>query len=149
MNKASLGLCAIASFEMGCRYITHFNAMNESSSFSQERKDYSADLSGTLLFGIAAANLVPGTRKIAAIAFVIRSFNEFLSNPEDQYRQKEYFIGRAITFFPGQDYQGYKWVKSQLNLPTHPSWHLLIGLVGLVRYYQFGDKVARYFSGNQ
>ncbi|MCB1072210.1 MAG: hypothetical protein KDK96_03810 [Chlamydiia bacterium] len=148
LNKASLGLCAVASFEMGCRCIINFNAMNQSEKNSQERKDYSADLSGALLFGLAAANLFPGTRKIAAIAFTIRSFLVFASKPEHEYRQQEYWIGRAITFFPDQAYQGYKWVKSRLQLPSHPSWYLLIGLVGLVGYYQFGGKVASYFSRN-
>ena len=149
LNKASLGLCAVASFEMGCRTIMNLNILRTSDEdTTQVRKDLSADLSGALLFGLAAANLFPGTRKVAAIAFTIRSFWVFASKPEHEYRQQEYWIGRAITFFLDQAYQGYKWVKSRLQLPSHPSWYLLIGLVGLVEYYQFGGKVASYFSGN-
>ncbi|QVL57190.1 MAG: hypothetical protein KFB93_07355 [Simkaniaceae bacterium] len=149
LNKASLGLCAVASFEMGCRTIMNLNVIKTSEEdTTQARKDLSADLSGTFLFGLAAANLFPGTRKVAAIAFIIRSFVTFLSKPDEEYRQQEYWVGRVITFFPDQAYQGYQWVKSQLKLPSHPSWYLLIGLVALVGYYQFGGKVTSYFSGN-
>ena len=147
LNKASLGLCAVASFEMGCRTIMNLNVLRTSQEDKTEvRKDLSADLSGTLLFGLAAANLFPGTRKIAAIAFIIRSFNKFFTKPESEYRKKEYWVGRAITFFPDQGYQGYKWIKSKLNLPSHSSWYVLIGLIALVGYYQFGGKVANYLS---
>lgn len=44
LNKASLGLCAVASFEMGCRTIMNLNILRTSDEdTTQVRKDLSAD----------------------------------------------------------------------------------------------------------
>lgn len=138
-NHAMLGVSAIASLEMGARTVINLTQ-------SGKKEDLTADLSGALFFGLAAANLFPGSRKAAGIAFIIRSFYEFSQQPDEDYRKEEYWLGRAITFFPDQAYQGYKKIKASLDLPSHPTWYALIALVALVGYYQFGGAISNYFN---
>ena len=160
LSYGSLGLCAVASFEMGCRSVMNLTKLYRSTNEAEKKefkKDLTADLSGTFLLGLSATNGFPGLRKGAAVVFVVRAFRVFLNNPKEKDRKKEYFIGRAITFFPDQSYQGYKKIKSKLNLPSHPSWYLLIGAITLVGYYQLfgqktynhGQKLYNYFTGNK
>lgn len=147
LNYTTLAICSTAAAEMGIRTVINLTSKTvEHEAEQQYKSDLSANLSGALFFCLAAANLFPGSRKVAAIAFVIRSFKEFSLKPDEEYRQKEYWTGRAITFFPDQAYQGYQKIKGYLKLPSHPTWYALITLIALVGYYQFGGAVSNYFS---
>ena len=149
LDKVSLALCAVTSLEMGLRTVMDLKNLYYATEEDEKkaiRKNLTASIPGTFIFGLSAANLFPGTRKLAALAFILRSFGVFFSEPEERYRKEEYLVGRAITFFPDQGYQAYKWVKSKLSLPSHYSWYILIGLVSLIGYQKLGGTAWSFMN---
>lgn len=91
------GLCAATAVEMALRLAGNVGSMLSGDSSEENSYEFSANLGGTLFYGLAAANIIPGSAAGALIIHSIYSVSVYcLYKPEQNYLSSR-VIGGAIT----------------------------------------------------
>lgn len=138
-GKISFGICAAPVTEMALRTVIGLGQLLTGNGKDKTSEYLSKDLAGTLLYGLCAARVFPGSSYLGVAGFAI--YSVFARMDKDAYYTawavneglgyaNEYIMHPLYDHVLHPVFNGIEWVLNKISLPKNRTWYA-VGAVGL------------------